>query len=243
MRLIRSNSTSTRSSRRDRFGVVTRLAFIAALIPAAQLHAQAPRSGGESQQMVQQYQQLAAERTQLKAQIAQMQKDLDAAKSELVAVKKERDALKGHTGETAAAVARANAGKTAAEQASEQSKKQLTELVAKFRETAVTLRQSEAERGVLQKELSERNAAYDQCALANAELYDITNQVLDRYQKVGLFTKAAASEPFTQITRARIDNLVDDYRERAQELRVKARVSKGPEATPPPATPAPARQN
>jgi hypothetical protein len=38
---------------------------------------------------------------------------------------------------------------------------------------------------------------------------------------VGLFTKASADEPFTKITRIRIENLADEYRQRAQELRVK----------------------
>jgi chromosome segregation ATPase len=194
------------------------------LLAASPLPAQVPRSGGgESQQFMLQYQQIAAERTQLKAQIAQMQKDLDAAKSDLAAAKKERDALKGRTGAAAEAIARANADKTAADQATEQVKRQSSELVAKFRETAVTLRQTEADRATLQRQLAERNAAFDQCALANVNLYDLTNQVLDRYEHVGLFTKVAATEPFTKITRARIDNLVDDYRARAQELKLKER--------------------
>jgi hypothetical protein len=42
-----------------------------------------------------------------------------------------------------------------------------------------------------------------------------------------LFTKAAAVEPFTRITRTRIDNLVDEYRARAEELRAKARAAAG----------------
>ncbi len=51
------------------------------------------------------------------------------------------------------------------------------------------------------------------------QLYEITNDVLDRYEHVGLFTKATAAEPFTRITRTRIENLVDEYRARALENR------------------------
>jgi len=46
---------------------------------------------------------------------------------------------------------------------------------------------------------------------------------LDRYDHVGLFTKASAVEPFTHITRTRLDNLVVEYRERAEQLRVQKR--------------------
>ena len=57
--------------------------------------AQTQRSGGgETQKVMQQYQQLAAEKTALQGQLAQAQKDLDSAKADLAAMKKERDALK-----------------------------------------------------------------------------------------------------------------------------------------------------
>jgi hypothetical protein len=36
----------------------------------------------------------------------------------------------------------------------------------------------------------------------------------------------SSAEPFTRITRARIDNLVDEYRERALELRVQKQKQK-----------------
>lgn len=246
------SSTSARfSRRRGAVGALRAghgLLLLAALLAAAPLPAQVPRSGGgESQQLMLQYQQVAAERTELTAQLAQMKKDLDSARHELAAVKKERDAFKGRTGAAAEELARANAGKTAADQATEQARRQSGELIAKFRELAVNLRQTEADRAGLQKQLAERNAAYDQCALANLNLYDITNQALDRYEHVGLFSKVSATEPFTRITRARIDNLVDDYRARAQEMRTKgqprppepaapsASTAPGPIAPPPPA--------
>jgi hypothetical protein len=40
---------------------------------------------------------------------------------------------------------------------------------------------------------------------------------------VGLFTKVGTVEPFTKLTRTRMDNLVVETRARAEELRVKAR--------------------
>lgn len=194
------------------------LAASCAIAPAS---AQVQRSGGESQKMMQQYQQIAAEKTALQGQLAQMKKDLDAAQAELATVKKERDALKGHAGASTAEVAQITASKDAAEKSLEQYKQRMSELVTRFREMAGNLKEIEADRGKLKDELQQRNAAFDQCAVDNLQLYEITSDVLNRYDQVGLFTKVSASEPFTRITRTRIDNLVVEYRERALQLRVK----------------------
>jgi chromosome segregation ATPase len=188
----------------------------------APLYAQVQRSGGgEVQKFMQQYQQVSAEKTALQAQLAQMKKDLDAANTELAAVKKERDAAKAHVGVSPAAVAQANSAKEAAERNLEQSKQRMTELIGRFRETATNLKEAEADRAKLRKDLSDRDGALDTCALNNLQLYEINRDILDRYEHIGLFTKISAHEPFTKITRTRIENLVDEYRQRAQALRVK----------------------
>jgi len=188
----------------------------------ARVHAQTQRSGGgEAQKFMQQYQQVAAEKAALQAQVAQMKKDLDAAKTELAAVKKERDAAKAHVGVPPTAVAQANSAKDAAEKSLEQSKQRMTELVARFRETAGNLKDAEADRAKLRKDLSDRNGAFDTCAVNNMQLYEMNREILNRYEHVGLFTKVSADEPFTKITRTRLENLADEYRQRAQELQVK----------------------
>ncbi len=197
--------------------------FAASLLQAlAPLRAQTQRSGGgETQKIMQQYQQIAAEKTALQTQLAQMKKDLDAANAELAAVKKERDAAKAHVGIPPAQLAQATSAKGAAEKNLEKSKQQIAEIVGKFRELAANMRDVEADRAKLAKDMAERNSAFDKCAEDNLQLYEISGQVLDRYEHVNLYTKASATEPFTKLTRTRIENLVDEYRERAQQLRVK----------------------
>lgn len=200
------------------------LALLCATVPAT---AQVARSGGgETQKIMQQYQQLAAEKTALQAQAAQMKKDLDAVQAELASAKKERDALKARAAGSAAAatqLAQTTASKETAEKNLEQYKQRMTELVAKFREMAANLREVESNRTQLSTDLDARNRAYDQCAEDNLRLYEINGEILNRYENVGLFTKASTAEPFTKITRARIENLIDEYRERALQLRAKKR--------------------
>lgn len=196
------------------------------LMTAPPAHAQTQRSGGgESQKIMQQYQQLAAEKAALQAQVAQMKKDLDGAKSELAEVKKERDALKGRAaGSSAAAaqqVAQANASKEAAEKSLELNKQRTAELVDRFKVTIGTLKGVESDRDQLRRDFDELHVKYDKCAENNEQLYQIANSVLDRYQHVGFFTKAAAVEPFTRIAHTRIDNLIVETHARAEELRLK----------------------
>jgi chromosome segregation ATPase len=201
--------------------------LLIALMAAPCGHAQTQRSGGgESQKIMQQYQQLAAEKTALQAQLAQMKKDLDSAQADLAAAKKERDALKARSSGMAAAaaqVAQANEGRQNAEKSLEQNKQRTAELVGRFKETIATLKAVESARGQLEQDKSALSAAFDQCAENNLQLYEISNAVLDRYEHVGLFTKVGSAEPFTRITRTRINNFVDEYRARAEELRSKKR--------------------
>jgi DNA repair exonuclease SbcCD ATPase subunit len=206
---------------------------------AASANAQAPRSGGgggDAQRIMQQYQQISAEKTALQTQLTQMKKDLDGATAELAAVKKERDALKARSAgirPAAAQLAQANAAKDSAEKNLEQNKQKTAELIDRFKLTIGTLKGVESEHAQLQKDYAALDRTLDTCAANNLELFDITNSVLDRYEHVGIFTKTSSVEPFTRLTRTRINNLVDEFRERAQELRVKRNLPAPGAAQPP----------
>jgi len=211
----------------ERWQTISRAAFGLVLLSlAAPLLAQEARSGGgggEAQRIIQQYQQLAAEKTSLEAQVASLRKDADAAHAELAAVKKERDALKARSAAAGAGIAEANAAREAAEKSSEQTKARMNELVTHFRETLTNLKEVETDREQLRGQLRERAADYDRCASANQALYELNGEILTRYEHVGLFTRVSANEPFTRITRARLDNLVDETHARALELREKSK--------------------
>jgi chromosome segregation ATPase len=199
--------------------------LLGAIVVTAPVYAQIQRSGGgEAQKFTQQYQQVAAEKTALQAQVAQMKKDLDKAQADLVAMKKERDALKGRSAGSAAAaaqLAKVNAEKETAEKSLEQYKQKTNELVERFKQTIGTLKGVESDRDQLRKDNADLNVKFDKCAENNLQLFEINNDILNRYERVGPFTKVSSIEPFTKITRTRINNLVDETRERAQELRVK----------------------
>jgi chromosome segregation ATPase len=204
------------------------LAFVpvvcALLAVSTGAHAQAQRSGGETQKIMQQYQQLAAERTQLQAQAADLKKKLDDANAELAAVKKDRDNLKAHPGVSPALLAESNAGKASAEKNLEQSKARMKELIDRYRDLGQTLKETESDRNKVRQDLAAMKDDFGRCAEDNAQLADLSSRVLDRYEHAGLFTRARAVEPFTQITRTRIQNYADEYREKAEQLKVRKAV-------------------
>lgn len=212
------------------------LCLVAASLACFGARGQVERSGGgESQRIIAQYQQVAAEKTALAAQLEQMKKDLAAAQGELASTKKEREALKARVGASAAVagqVTQLTASRDAAEKNLGAYKQRIEELIGRYRDLATKLKDVEADRSRKATDLAERSAAFDKCADNNAQLYDITNEVLDRYEHVGLFTKASATEPFTRITRTRIENLADEYRQRAQENRTKRQTPAAPPAAP-----------
>lgn len=201
-----------------------RCAFFAAMLLLAvpSVHAQttrAPPEGGGGARVAQQLQQLGQERTQLQAENARQKQELEKLKGELKAAQTERDTLKHKTGQTDSAVARANAQAQAAEASLQQSRKQIDDLVAKFRETVQSLRDVEADRAKKTQELKTLDASYRKCVTDNVALADMTDDVLTRYDKGGLGERIGRAEPFTRIARIRTENLVDEYRERAREFR------------------------
>lgn len=199
--------------------------------------AQTARSGGGDARAAQQLQQLAQERTQLQAENTKLKRELEQAKGELATLGRERDALKSRASGAEAAAARARAGGGATEQALADTRGKLDELVGRFRQTAEQLREVEGDHARLQREAAERGRALDACTLANVELYEITGEVLTRYENGGLGERVGRAEPFTRLTRTRIENLVDGYRARAEELRVDATRRTSATPTSPPTGP------
>jgi septal ring factor EnvC (AmiA/AmiB activator) len=191
------------------------VAFVALLMTAG-AHAQVARSGGGGdQRVVQQMQQLAQERTALQTENAKLKKDLEQAQADLKAARAERDASKARL--AAASAPRPDAC-GATEQSLAQSRTKLEELVARYRETAQTLQAVEAEKVKNAQLYVDKSRSYDACAKANVGLAELANDALGRYEAAA----ARRSEPFTRLSRIRVENLVDESRQHLEELKVVA---------------------
>lgn len=200
------------------------VASLAALYGSTAL-AQTQRSGGgnANAQLMQQLQQLGSERTALQAENARMKKELAEITKERDALKSGKTALEQRARASEASIARSAQDKESAESENTKLKERMQELVARFRETATTLRDVETERSAFKQSLATRDAELNQCIDRNVALYQLNGEVLTRLEKRGTF-----SDPFTKIKRVQLENLIDDYKYRAEEQKT------NPPSAPPP---------
>jgi len=217
------------------------VALMGAVLATGVAGAQTQRSGGggASPQIMQQYQQLSAERVSLLAENTRLKKEAADAATQLAALRKERDTLKGQGARSAHDIEQARATGQAAEAAAAKNRQALEELVARFRETALALKSVEAERVSLGTALANDVRALDACTLDNAGLYAVASEVLDRWEHEGFFTKVGRAESFMRLKRTEIENLADQYRDRARALKLKSAGGAAPGSPPPmpPTTP------
>ena len=215
-------------------------AVAACLAIAPPCSAQVARSGGGagSAQLMQQMQQLASERTALQAENAKLKKDLEDARKERDALKKGQSALEQRAKVAESSVKQTLEQRQSQEQELTQTKDKLQQLVAKFRETLQNMHEIETDRVASKQSLSTREQELKVCVDHNRGLYKLNQQVLTRLEHQGVWSRVAASEPFTKIKRVQLENLVDEYKGQADDLRLKGDQPQ-PVTAPVPATPVP----
>ena len=185
--------------------------------------AQVQRSGGggANAQAIQQLQQAMTERSQLQAENAKLKKDVDDLKKQLATAQQQATSSKAGADRNQAAVAAARAATESTQKNLDETKGRMAELVARFRETITTMRGIETDRSQLRQQLASSQSAYDKCAQDNDALYQVNREVLDRYAHQGAWSYFERSEPFTRLKQTQIENLALEYRQRADELRMK----------------------
>jgi chromosome segregation ATPase len=200
--------------------VVAALALMSlAVVPAAL--AQTTRSGGAQQQnaqAMQQMQQLAAERTALQAENARLKQELEAVTKRADSASTQEEALKRRAQNAESASSRLAASNAASTASEARIQAQLDEVVAKFRETALTLKTVESERNSLRTEASASAGKLTTCREHNAALLTINEEILIRLENMGFWSKVAADEPFTRLKRIQLENLAAEYRVQARDL-------------------------
>jgi chromosome segregation ATPase len=184
---------------------------------------QTAREGaGANAQFMQQMQQLASERVQLQAENAGLKKELEELKKRYKSLETEKESLTRNAQSSRAALSRSTANAEGLEQNLTQQRARMEELVAKFRETATTLRDVETDRVQLKDRLAAREREIHTCVERNLALYKVNSEVLDHFGKQGFWSSLGRAEPFTQLKRVANENLIEEYRSRADDQRADA---------------------
>lgn len=183
--------------------------------------AQTARDGGAGagdarlQLMVQQ---LTVERNRLQSEVMDLQAERDEKDEALGAAQTRIAELEAGLAETQTRLRDTTASNDRNEAAADQLRARMEEIVAQFRETIEVLRETENERNELSATLATTQSERDQCVTNNLELYKTGVEVLDEYEHKGCFASMRQRrEPFLQIKRVQIENLVDDYKWRLED--------------------------
>jgi cell division septum initiation protein DivIVA len=187
---------------------------------AGTANGQTQRTGDTNARAMQQLQQLTVERTQLKADNDKLKQELESLKKELTAATKDQSSLQQRLKSAELAAARDSASTQQNTETLEKLRGQMQELVGRFRETATTLKEVEGDRNTARGQLQLRERELNTCVERNVGLFDLNTQALDRLEHKGVWNSLTEKEPFTRIQRTRLENLIDDYRERAAALRL-----------------------
>ena len=105
-------------------------------------------------------------------------------------------------------------------QAAEQKRSDDAALAAKVAELAQVARARVAEQTQLQGRFDNEAAQVDLCTDRNRKLVALSAELLDRYRKKGFAEVASAHDPLLGIGQVEMFNLVQDYRDRADALRL-----------------------
>ena len=100
-------------------------------------------------------------------------------------------------------------------------KETLTKWKAAHEQLLTEAKKIESERARLAGEAAVLKRTVEDRERKNRELYKLGSEVLTRYEKFGLGDALTAREPFTGITRVKLENLVQDYEDKLADQRVK----------------------
>jgi chromosome segregation ATPase len=100
-------------------------------------------------------------------------------------------------------------------------KESLAKWKAAYEQIQTAAQKAEAERAKVASESIILKRKVEDRERKNLELYKTANEVLTRYEKFGLGDSLAAKEPFTGITRVKLENQVQDYQDKIADNRAK----------------------
>jgi chromosome segregation ATPase len=206
----------------------------AALLVLGALPAQAevrrPAGGAASAQVQALLQQISAERDTLKADNTRLKADLDKAQQAQKTAETAATAGADEATRLRAALAAFQTQNEALRAQLGQSQTAFGSLRSEHAATQAELKQAQGKGQALDGELGECRARVDTLIGHNRRLFDIGNELLDRFEKKGVWASLREAEPFTGLKRVELENIVQDYRFAIDDQRVAAPAAPGADA-------------
>jgi chromosome segregation ATPase len=180
------------------------------------------KASRRAQQMVQQIQQ---EKAQLQSQLdqatqtqatleADMVKAQESLKTKSAAASRKIEGLETSLKEMTSERLEFEAKLLKTQTELETTKTALSELDAKHQANLYDLKINEQQRANLTATTIQKTKVIDACVLKNAKLYDYGLELVKLYENPSLYKKIVLSEPFSQLKRVELENILQNYNDK-----------------------------
>ena len=220
---------------RSRMMVAMVVAAMLALTPAAHAAEKKDKAAKRMAQMMRKVQQEKAEmqaqfdqeKAALEDKIKKGEQDADAAKSSLAAtshkaralsaeletVRKEKVDLDAKYQQTEAALLQTQS-------TLETTRTNLAEMTRQYQSAQHDIKDGDAQRKGLLANLSKKGQQVIDCQEKNAKLHDFGLELIKIYDHPSTYEAVLRTEPFAQIKRVELENILQDYRDKLDEQRI-----------------------
>ena len=165
-------------------------------------------------------QQMANERDALKAANAKLQDQVGSLKKKETGLNKELDRTKKQVSASGSEIIRYKEKYKALTDRLLDTRQKFQEVIDKFKQTIATLRQVEGERNQLKVTLQDRTREVESCIKKNIDMYQTNLDLVKQYRNKGVFDALFQKEPVTGLKKVEIENAVQEYKTRLEQLRV-----------------------
>ena len=168
--------------------------------------------------------QMTAEKAALERRNAELESEVRDAEAASEQLRRDKERLENRVQALEGSVNQYQESNQRANDVVDETRERMNELVARFRENVDLLRQTEGEKNELSGELASSRSSYMECARANVSMYEVGINALTALEDRGVLKRLSRSEPFTQLGRVRLENLVDEYRTVMDDNRIEVEI-------------------
>jgi len=191
------------------------------------------KASRRAQQMVQQIQQEKAElqsrldqetqaKAMLEADMAKATEENTALKAKLTTANRTIDTLQTGLKEMTAERLSFEAKLMKTQIELDATKTALSDSDNKYKTALYDLKVKELQRATLTNSLLQKSKVIDSCVAKNAKLYDYGLDLVKLYENPSQYKKIVLTEPFSQLKRVELENILQEFNDKVDEQRVEA---------------------
>jgi hypothetical protein len=167
-------------------------------------------------------------------QLHQLQDSQAALQAQKTAAEQERDALKKQVAALQVQLSHKRVVRdTAPSQAFQQEIAKDKQALA---QASSSIQEAQADHDRIEAAAKNQAALLSVCEQKNSQLFQVSNEILDRFGQIGVGDALKLSEPFAQQTRVQLEQMAQDYGDRIYDGKFDPRAVKVPAAPPQPAS-------